>query len=161
MGAGTQARTLFAGFGVSGSLLAAAGAAFVVAGGVMAFDHWPHAQLRSSAPEQNLNVAAASPTAASRSTAQARRIALPPVATAARPSSLGPSRVAARPTSPSRGGPQVVPVGTIPAVQATQVAPAGTGTPTQPVSGPATVPSANPVANTVTGVTGTAARTVR
>src|SRR3954469_19450586 len=142
MGAGTQARTVFAGFGVSGSLLAAAGAAFVVAGGVLAFDQWPHAQLRSGTPE-TFSVAAISPTAASRSTAQARRIALPPVATAARPPSLGRSRGAARPTNRSRGGPHVVPPGRIPAVQSTQVAPAGAGTPTQPVSGPATVPAAN------------------
>src|SRR3954452_66277 len=109
MGAGTQARTVFAGFGVSGSLLAAAGAAFVVAGGVLAFDQWPHAELRSPTPE-SMNVAAASPAAASRPAAQARPVALPPVAITTRPTSLGSVRgTAPRSDRPARGGPQVVP----------------------------------------------------
>src|SRR4051794_17186821 len=135
MRAGAQARTFFAGFGVSGSLLAAVGAAFVVAGGVLAFDQWPHAQLRSSTPE-SFNVAAAPPSAASRSTAQARPVALPPVAIATRPTSLGQGRGAARrPDQQAGGGPQAVPVGRIPPVTTTQITPAGTGS-APPVPGP-------------------------
>src|SRR4051812_42913942 len=111
--AGTPLRTIFASFGVSGSLLAAVGAAFVVVGGVLAFDQWPHAELRSPTP-RSLDVAAASPTAATSSAAQARPLALLPVTTPPRPTSLGQSGVAARrPGQTVNGGPQVVPVATI------------------------------------------------
>ena len=46
----------FAGFGVTGSLLAAVGAAFVVGGGIMAFEQWP--KQASASPEGDLAVAA-------------------------------------------------------------------------------------------------------
>jgi len=159
MGVGAQTRTMFAGFGVSGSLIAAVGAAFAVAGGVLAFDQWPHAALRSSDPE-SVNVAAVSPSAASKSAAQAPSVALPPAASAALPTSLGQDRDAVRPQGRTPGGqPQVIAVGTIPAVGVPQAPPAGAGSP-QPASGPATT-SSNAVADTIDSVTQTAARSVR
>lgn len=54
---GAHARTIFAGFGVTGSLLAAVGATFVVAGGIFAFDRWPGDLV--DPPDRELAVASA------------------------------------------------------------------------------------------------------
>src|SRR5689334_4484273 len=72
--AGAQARTFFAGFGVSGSLLAAVGVVALLAGGVLAFDQWPREL--SSAPRESVEVAAAQ-TSKAPATAQPRAVALP------------------------------------------------------------------------------------
>jgi hypothetical protein len=76
MRAGVQARTVFAGFGVTGSLLAAVGTISLLAGGVLAFDRWPGSS--AAVPEAVLNVASA-PGATQRA-AQAVPVALPPAA---------------------------------------------------------------------------------
>lgn len=57
MRAAGHGRTIFAGFGAAGSLLAAIGATFVVAGGVLGFQQWP-SEL-APAPDKDLAVAAA------------------------------------------------------------------------------------------------------
>jgi hypothetical protein len=151
MRAETGVRTVFAGFGVSGSLLAAVGAAFVVAGGVLAFDQWPSAELRSAAPD-SFDVPAGSPPATAPSATQVRPVALPPVAPGASPTSLGDRRAARRPNRSDGGGPQIVPVGVIPPVQVTQATPPGTaGTPSVP--GPET-PS-GPIETVTRSVTST------
>lgn len=74
-----QARTIFVGFGVSGSLLAAVGAAFIVAGGVLSFEGWP--SLAAAPPERPLAV----PAAAVPRGAPARRVAALPAARPAAP----------------------------------------------------------------------------
>lgn len=57
MRAEAQTGTLLAGFGVTGSLLAAVGAIFAVGGGVLAFESWPTAD--PGAPEARIEVAQA------------------------------------------------------------------------------------------------------
>jgi len=57
MRAGAQTRTLFAGLGVTGCLVAAIAVAFAVTGGVLAFSGWPDAPSPKLAPA--LSVAAA------------------------------------------------------------------------------------------------------
>src|SRR4051794_29820438 len=61
MRAGAQARTIFAGLGVTGCLIAAVGVVFVITGGGLAFQGWPDAPAGRSKPA--LSVAAAPATA--------------------------------------------------------------------------------------------------
>lgn len=74
MRAGAQARTIFAGLGVTGCLIGGVGAIFSVTGGVLAFQGWPGAPAVRTAPA--LNVAAAARTAAVQS-APALQLAAP------------------------------------------------------------------------------------
>src|SRR5436305_14639188 len=74
MRAGAQARTIFAGLGVTGSLIGAIGAVFALTGGVLAFTGWPDAPAPRTSPA--LEVAAAARSATSHST-QAAPIQLP------------------------------------------------------------------------------------
>src|SRR3954451_20855510 len=74
MRAGAQARTIFAGLGVTGSLIGAIGAVFALTGGVLAFTGWPDAPAPRSSPA--LEGAAATRSATSHST-HAAAIQLP------------------------------------------------------------------------------------
>ncbi|MCW2989674.1 MAG: hypothetical protein JWM73_268, partial [Solirubrobacterales bacterium] len=89
MRAGAHARTIFAGFGVTGSLLAAVGAVFLVVGGVMAFDQWPAEP--ADPPAKSLAVAQA---AANGPSPAPRVVALPAALPAAAPGTgaAGPAR---------------------------------------------------------------------
>ncbi|MEO6496114.1 MAG: hypothetical protein ABIO51_01390, partial [Solirubrobacteraceae bacterium] len=58
-----HARTIFTGFGVTGSMLAAVGATFVVASGILAFDRWPSDLV--DPPARELAVASAPASSAS------------------------------------------------------------------------------------------------
>lgn len=167
MHARAQRRMIFAGVGVSGSLVAAVAAVFALAGGILSFNSWPVA--RPAAPEASLNVAAPVRSAAAKPLALATpvrtaRAARPTV----RPQRSAPSR--ARVTSPK------------PATPATPPAAPGGATPTAPAAAPATAtptaasPSASPtplnpvrsslgsvaapVAGAVAGTTGATAQTV-
>lgn len=62
MRAAAHVQTVYAGLGVTGSLVAAIGAMFLVASGVLAFDRWPDGG--GPLPEQALEVAAAAERAA-------------------------------------------------------------------------------------------------
>lgn len=126
MRAGAQARAIFAGAGVTASMLAAVGAVFVLTGGVLAFTEFPGAE--STPPELSLDIA---PAASAPTAAQAQPVALPaartPVSAAATPTRRGAAGTGGRPprgTTPattqpgtsSTGGPvTVVPAAPTPA----------------------------------------------
>jgi len=129
MRAGAQARTVFAGFGVSGSLLAAVGAILVIGGGVMAFDAVP--RLEGPSPERALEVAAARAPSAPPA-AQAPVLALPSALPAAAASAPGGAPARARDAA-TPGGPE-----------APGRPPAGPGAPTLPPGPPAPAPGAGP-----------------
>lgn len=160
MRAGAQARTIFAGAGVTASLLAAVGAVFALTGGVLAFTEFPGAE--SAPPELSLDIA---PAASAPTAAQAQPVALPaartPVSAAATPTRRAAARTGGRP-----------PRGTTPAT--TQPGTPSTGGPVTvepgaPGSAPVQIdpPLANsqaglaPVAAAVESTTSATARTVR
>jgi len=154
MRAGAQARTFFAGFGVSGSMLAAVGAAFVVAGGVLAFDQWPRDL--GNAPRERVAVASAAQKSAAKPAP--RVVALP----AAVPTTS--LRGGRRGTAASgRNGTKKRPATTGP-VTVTPVAPVTQPVTPQPVTGPQVTPPApapNPVADGIESATGSVAGVVR
>jgi hypothetical protein len=156
MRAGAQARTYFAGFGVSGSLLAAVGAAFVIAGGVLAFDQWPREL--SAAPPASVEVASSASATGTRPATGARAVALPPATTALTTTSHRGGRRGT--TVPGRATSKRSTVfGDPPAPTGPAATPATPPIGTAPTSTPARAP--NPVADTVESTTGTAAGIVR
>src|SRR4051794_22372202 len=151
MRAGAQARTFFAGFGVSSSLLAAVGAAFVIAGGVLAFDQWPREL--SAAPPRSVEVASAASATGSRSGTDVPAVALPPATPAVstttsrrggRRGTTVPGRATSEPSTVFGDGPVSPGPAATPATPPDGIAPTST-----PVRAP------SPVADTVESTTGT------
>lgn len=150
MRGGGHARTIFAGFGVTGSLLAAVGAAFVVVGGIFAFDRWPGDL--ADPPARQLAVASA-PAGSGPADAAAASIALPaalPAATGAGPGPGGGPGDGPGPGGPGPDGP----------------GPTGPTPPAPPAAGPPAVtpgsdPSGGGLATTLESATGATADTVR
>lgn len=148
-----QARTIFAGFGVTGSLLAAIGTTFVVAGGIFAFDRWPGDL--ANPPARELAVAAA-PGGSGPAAAPTESIALPAAVPVAAPAPTGtetPGGGAGDGPGPGPGGPG--PVGPGPTDP----------TPTAPPAAPPAVtqgdPSGNGLPAVVESLAGATADTVR
>lgn len=149
MRAGTHARTVFAGFGVSGSLLAAVGAAFLVGGSVMAFETWPAGP--GASPEATLDLSRAAPVVRA-----APAIELPVAA----PGVTGPAAagvVVALPTDRTPVPRRVERGGVAPAEDS---APAPVTASDLPVT-PEPVPTLTPVATAVAETTTEVARSVR
>jgi hypothetical protein len=148
--AGAHVRTIFAGFGVSGSLLAAVGAVFVLAGSVLGFDQWP-AEL-ADPPASSVALASARPSAAA---PVPETLALP-AATAAAPAATGTGPGNDSTTGPGpRGRP--VPPETDPLPGTSPAAP-----PVTPAPGPVPAPTRdNALATAVESTTGATANTVR
>lgn len=122
MHARAQLRTVFAGFGVTGSLLAAIGAAFAVTGGVMAFDGWPG--LTGPPPERSIAVPEAS---------------LAPFAVTADAVALPAAPAVATPTGASAGGAGA-------GKQARVAEPGVEGTTADAIVPPLPLPTAHPIA---------------
>jgi hypothetical protein len=101
MRAGRQVRTVFVGFGVSGSLLAAVGAAFVIVGGVLAFDTWP-SEL-AAPPVDSVQVAAAT------ATARPAAVAAVNLPAAAAPAAPAPGAATSQPGPGDNAGPDGAP----------------------------------------------------
>lgn len=101
MRAGAHARTVFAGFGVSGSLLAAVGAAFLVGGSVLAFESWPADA--GPAPEATIDVARIAPVPAAQTAAIVDLPAAVTPPAANRAQAAAPTPPAAAPRSTDRG----------------------------------------------------------
>lgn len=156
MGGRAHSRTIFAGFGVTGSLLAAIGALFVVAGGILAFDRWPADLVEPPAREFAVASAPASAPAP-------EIIALPAAVPADAAAPAGPGTPGAGPGNGvppegpnGPGGPRnPPPTGPVP----TTPPPAGPSTPTS--GGAAGKPGDNQLASVLEATTGATADTVR
>jgi hypothetical protein len=148
--AGAHVRTIFAGFGVSGSLLAAVGAVFVVAGSVLGFDQWP-AEL-ADPPASSVAIA---PAGASAGAPAPETIALPAAAPAGpgTPGAGAGNGTTARPGGPARPAPPRT--DPVPATS-----PAGPSVPA-PADGAPTGPPDTTLATAVESTTGATADTVR
>ena len=152
MRAGAQARTIFAGLGVTGCLIGAVGAIFAIAGGVLAFQGWPDAP--STPAPTALNVAAARSAATPQKAAALQLAPTPAIASA----------TAGATTRRAHGRRSVQSVGVRPAGRGsgplTGSGPTGTAVPTP---GPAS-PAPRPATESATGLRATAdaaSRTIR
>jgi hypothetical protein len=138
--AGAHARTIFAGLGVTGSLIGAIGAVFALTGGVLAFTGWPDAPAPRSQPALQVAATAAGSVGHARAAAPLQLPAAPARRVAARTapahhgSAARPGRTADTGTTQPTSGTSVTPATGAPGTAPTPTSPAAPA-PTSSASG--------------------------